>query len=508
MTFNLDQQINKNFRQILKKYLIESYKEVEVIPTREDAIYKQIENFKPYELTYKIFYQMAIRNENAKRIIYALNYLYDVITIEKNQIIIDEINCSAQNEERLYTIVGTVKPKDTTSNKILIGINEYKFQCIESVDDNKFKIEVFVDKEINNLDLHLAVESEKYPNALGLPLASSTLKIRSTTTGISEKSKETIISVKIDKEKYSISPDKDGSWILELINSKKVLTKEVILQKYQNYLNPEEHQIYLSAGVYFINELIQELETELIEKYLIYPDNYDVNHPEKSDILLKRAMHNSLDIQRLQNDSTYQHENKYFFKQDDYDGYSIHQGISEGEDSRYNLSTIKQDATKQVVDYNVSNFQINLNLPKHELISYLTKIKDNYDNDHSILFSPMELLGKEVDIEPDEIKKMNSVKWADTFYIYDYFKNSIEENNTDQKNGIKINLTFYHNDLESASHEELSLESKNIKHIKNKFPKKKKSNNKEFYLEIDAIGNRYKLMEMLIEQEKYKSLIN
>jgi len=222
----IEYKINKNttWHKKLKKYLIESYKETEVTPTREDAVYKQIENFKPYELTYKIFYQMAIRNENAKKIIYSLNYLHDIYIMQKSQIIIiNAINCSTQNEERLYTIVGTVNPKDTTSNKILIGINEYKFQCVEFIDNNKFKIEVFVDKEANSLDLHLTIESEKHQDTLGLPATSSTLKIRSTTTGISKKNKETTISVKIDKEKYSTSPDQDGSWRIEFINLKEIL---------------------------------------------------------------------------------------------------------------------------------------------------------------------------------------------------------------------------------------------------------------------------------------------
>jgi len=433
---------NKTWYTKLKKYLIESYKEIEAIPTREDAVYKQIENFKPYELTYKIFYQMAIRNENAKKIIYALDYLHDIHTMQKNQIIINTINCSIQNEDRLYTIIGTVDLKDTTNNKILIGINEYKFQCVESIDDNKFKIEVFVDKEINSLDLYLIIKPAKLQNNKSniglLPIANVNLNIRSTTTGISDKNKETNISVKVDKEKHTISPNKDGSWSIEFINLKEVFTKEIVLQKYQNYLNPEEHQIYLSSGIYFINELIQEFETELIEKYLIYPNNYEVSHPEKNDILFKRALNNSFDIQRLQNDSTYQHENKYFFKQDDYDGYSIYQGILKDEDSRYNLSTIKQDATKQIVDYNVSNFQINLNLPRNELVLYLEKLKDNYDNDHSILLSPMELLGKEAGIEPDEIKKMNSIKWADAFYVYDTFKSLTYLQNKLEKDKKKL----------------------------------------------------------------------
>jgi len=498
----------KTWFKELKTNLIDNYNENKSIPNREDLAYKKIESFKPYELTYKIFYELATRNNNASKIINALDYLYDIQSIHKNEIKINKIDCSIKDEETVYTVSGTVNINDITNCKVFIGINDCKLQCVKSIDDNMFEVEIFVDKEIGSLDLYIAIVSETYQDDkinLGLPVANSILMIRSTTTGVLKKNKETTISVKINKEKHSIATGKDGSWLLDLNSSQKALTTKILLQKYHSFLKLEEHQIYFSTGVYFINELIGELETQLIEEYLIYPDNYDVSHPEKSDILLQRASKNAYDVKKLQSDSSYKHEDKYFFKQDEYDGYSIHQGISKNADSRYNLSTIKQDSTKQVVDYNVSNFQINLNLPKDELISYLKKIKDNYDNDNSILKSPMELFGEEVGIDSEHMKIMNSIEWADTFYIYDYFKNNIDENITDKKNGIKINLTMYHPTIANASHEEPELDSKSIKSFNNRFSNRKKP--KEYYIEIDTIGSRYQLMEMLIEQEKYKSLI-
>jgi len=509
--YKLNKDIEK-WSNELKKNLIDNYKEKKLIPYRKDEAYKKIESFKPYELTYKIFYEMAIRNDNASKIVYALNYLYDINAIQKNEIEINKIDCRIEDEKRVYTVKGAVNIDDITNCKIFTGINDCRFQCVESIDNNRFEVEILVEKEIDNLDLYVVIGSEKYQDdkiSLGLPAANSTLMIRSTTTGVSEKNKETTISVKIEKVKYSIDPNKDGSWLLDLSSSQKARTKEVLLQKYHNFLKLEEHQIYFSTGIYFINELILELETELIDKYLIYPENYDVNHPEKSDILLERASKNALDVHKLQNDPTYRHEDKYFSKQDEYDGYSIHQGISKGSDSRYNLSTIKQDSTKQVVDYNVSNFQINLNLPTKELISYLTKLKENYDNDNSILMSPMELLGEEVGIDCEDIKKMDSIEWADTFYIYDYFTNSVDENITGQEGSTKIDLTFYHRDLEDSNNEELKVvNSKSVNSIKDRFPKKKKkSSKKEFHLEKDTIRSRYELMEKLIDKEKYKLLI-
>ncbi|MBU1657737.1 hypothetical protein KKG72_01625 [bacterium] len=60
----------------LKNMLIQSYsEECEILrmPSRDDQIYKNIEI--PYKHTYSLAYEMAIRNEVVKKILYALKYL-------------------------------------------------------------------------------------------------------------------------------------------------------------------------------------------------------------------------------------------------------------------------------------------------------------------------------------------------------------------------------------------------------------------------------------------------
>jgi hypothetical protein len=107
----------------LKNHLLESYQDDIVEPRREDSEYKKIENFGLHELTYKIFYEMAIRNGNVKKIMHALNYLQDIQSIQKNEIKIEKIDCSIKNEERVYKLIGTVNLNHTDNYKIFIGIN-------------------------------------------------------------------------------------------------------------------------------------------------------------------------------------------------------------------------------------------------------------------------------------------------------------------------------------------------------------------------------------------------
>lgn len=71
-----------------------------------------------------------------------------------------------------------------------------------------------------------------------------------------------------------------------------------------------------------------------------------------------------------------------------------------------------------------SKIKLNLNLPKEELIAYISKIKDEYDKDNSIIKTPLELLGETLEKSDNKKtpKKPKAFIYADWFYIYDYWK--------------------------------------------------------------------------------------
>ena len=70
------------------------------------------------------------------------------------------------------------------------------------------------------------------------------------------------------------------------------------------------------------------------------------------------------------------------------------------------------------------SIDLNLNLPKEELIAYISKIKDDFDKDNSIIKTPLELLGETLEKSDNKKtpKKPKASVYADWFYIYDYWK--------------------------------------------------------------------------------------
>lgn len=79
-------------------------------------------------------------------------------------------------------------------------------------------------------------------------------------------------------------------------------------------------------------------------------------------------------------------------------------------------------------------FDLNLNLPKEELIAYISKIKDDFDKDNSIIKTPLELLGETLEKSDNKKipKKPKASVYADWFYIYDYWKYEKTQGKTDK----------------------------------------------------------------------------
>jgi len=100
----------------LKDTLIKSYnEECETLhmPNRDDEIYKNIEN--PYKHTYSLAYEMAMRNEEVKKILYALEYLKNIK--ENLQLI-----TSKYNKDKDSSVAISYKASDTYYS----AMKEYK----------------------------------------------------------------------------------------------------------------------------------------------------------------------------------------------------------------------------------------------------------------------------------------------------------------------------------------------------------------------------------------------
>lgn len=91
------------------------------------------------------------------------------------------------------------------------------------------------------------------------------------------------------------------------------------------------------------------------------------------------------------------------------------------------LRKMKLPSSRPESNFNIQKsclLEINLNLLKEELIAYISKIKDDFDKDNSIIKSSLELLGEILEKSDNKKtpKKPKASVYADWFYIYDYWK--------------------------------------------------------------------------------------
>ncbi len=165
------------------------------------------------------------------------------------------------------------------------------------------------------------------------------------------------------------------------------------------------------------------------------------------------------------------------------------------------------------------NLDINFALPKEELISYISKIKDEYDKDNSIIKTPLEILGETLENENIDMKNLpkRDIKkiYADMFFIYDYFifqdkkyKNEREKLKNKLKIKIKeINKIWEYDKLDKK--EKIEQFSDKYKIEKQRYSKEQIIDEliKELKFNKTKVTDYLKIMRMFIDDLVYKKLL-
>lgn len=160
---------------------------------------------------------------------------------------------------------------------------------------------------------------------------------------------------------------------------------------------------------------------------------------------------------------------------------------------------------------------INLNLPKDELITYISKIKDEFDNDKSIIKTPLELLGEDFEyLENKNIKqnsnKLNKKLIADKFFVYDYVtarKQQVEEMNNQIVEEYEDEIQNIKNDYEDNKTSRINNLKKELsQNIINTTDKQiLEELNKEENISYGTARRYYDDIRPFIDDCKYKELI-
>lgn len=187
------------------------------------------------------------------------------------------------------------------------------------------------------------------------------------------------------------------------IRNKDAAKKIAILKRINNLKNKIIKKIKMRTNNYYLSySKYPIILKDIMKEVLIYKlkkefgINYNYSEIEENPIGIKFVRYTQLYSEAMMSelislDKRFRHKTKANFitKQ----GYIIEQIYNRKREIK---SEISSNFKRKLTLKNELNIKIDLsfNLPKEELIAYISKIKDDFDKDNSIIKTPLELLGE------------------------------------------------------------------------------------------------------------------
>ena len=277
--------------------------------------------------------------------------------------------------------------------------------------------------------------------------------------------------------------------------------------------------------------LIAEYTVLLEEDYYMIYDRKDIV-PEGMEEVFKEPNHHETDIElnqymdkaikesiRHAYDPNPRYKDNYTVK----DGYVTYQACYEGS-KEYDINKIFPNFKRPMREFNQTQVAFNMSLPKDELMAYIEKIKDDYDNKNTSYKTLNQLLYEDdTDTRVDEkLEHKQKKRYADDFFIYDYYTQSPEkherkleiiQHKLSQYHGMKIELGENNYKFINYDEAQIEINSPKIEIKNNSFSELSKSfkANKHIinYIEtIKVIEERFAALNNAINNKKYKKLMH
>ena len=297
----------------------------------------------------------------------------------------------------------------------------------------------------------------------------------------------------------------------------------------KNQLSDDINHLTLENMRGIFSNIINEIAQELYEKYYIIYQN-DIESLEKSanelydplrflqrDRLLTQHMNRVYD-------SNENHKAAYNINFTENGYFIVYQEIPKTQKD-FSFNVIYPKYKRAMRDFTDTKIALNLNLSEDELVDYIEKIKKNYDSKNSIIKTKRELLEEKLEGSDKNLKVNSAAKWADSFFIYDYFLyhkvNNIDKKESDIKREIQIEFIKFHGIRVLKDNSEIkNTKDRQYKHVPLEEYKTQEGYSQDYdifetlldenqAISIRAIEDKYKLLSKYIQGEDplYKTLL-
>jgi hypothetical protein len=461
----IENEVKKSFSEINLNYDLSKN-----LPERSDEKYIRIEKYEDYEFTHCIAYEMATRNSEVIKLTSIVDninildyYLYNSLPISEKWKM--TINILALKK-------GIIDASKISNNSKAINTT------LENFKNFKSELDYLIENNLTQTNIDSITES--FHNII----------------------------------------DKNGDdYLLSIINKYNSINFQTNLipiqgQNLSTIFNNASSKGKINLIQILLNRVELKLEKEYYvvnEQHSITPENIEEYIPKDTNYEPNENISNHID--NVLTDPNYK-ENLIQSKNL---GYISYQGGYEKDNSFY-INEVTPNFSQPLRMFNTMKISINPSLPLNDILSFVKKIKEDYDKNETFK-SFFELIEEDFSNSMDTtIKskiKYDKSKWADLFYIYDYFKSNKKKTIYAIADELSLQLTFYYNNLHNKNNpnnlkpipEKLTNEKLDFEKIS--YTKEQDFNN-ELYLSADQIRKfHYKKISSLIEGEnpEYKKLV-
>lgn len=429
--------------------------------------------------------------------------------------LIEEILKYAKNikfREDIANIITYIERHNNFSNEIYDIVKESK---LPRRDDEVYQV-------ISSYEPYELTHCISYEMAIRNKDVIALLKNIKSLTVLSKKQFEYFISsgdIEIEENPYLDSETiiKEALELLEYYkvtqNFKIKFKNYKLLNMYASIMQIITHLIMILEKNYFMIYDRKEIVPEGMEDVFKESNHYE---PDRE---LNQYMNKAIEeLMKNEYDPRHRYKDNYTVK----DGYVTYQASYENS-KEYDINKIFPNFKRPMREFNQTQVAFNMSLPKEEIIAYIEKIKNDYDNKNTSYKTLTQLLyGDNTRIE-DKLDHKQKDKYADDFFIYDYYTQSDKEHEKklesiqkklSQFHGMKVekrknNYEFI--DYDKAQIEEISINNQkqttsiSFTDLSKSFKSKKHIIH---YLAIEIIEERYNKIKKSIDEKKYKTLIH
>lgn len=399
--YDMENEIKKSFKELNYNLI---YKE---LPKRKDINYTRIENYEDYEFTHCIAYEMAIRNAEVIKL---------TNLIEKLNLLNYNILCNFNSSQ-------SYKEKEKHFSKLINSLKELTINI-----ENPFKTILEIKNKINNQILK----------------------------NLDEKN----ILILINRF-MEILDNCENDYLLDILNTYNAPNIELLITKYnENDLKNLFNKSSMQDKYDLIILLLVSIQTKLEKEYYVVNEKKSIT-PEYIEEYISKDTNYEPNIAVNEHINISLNNPNYIDNYDCTKGYTFYQGAYEDDNSFY-INKVTPNFSQPLRMFNTMEISINPSLPLNDILSFVKKIKEDYDKKESFK-SFFELIDKDLKFfgdkktTVDKSMSYSKEKWADMFYIYDYFQFYFSENDKINKGDkqkeddettiskeLSLQLSYYH----------------------------------------------------------------